>query len=158
LENIIAAISELKPFTMVFPVHPRTLKNLKTSGLHAQLQRQRHVRLIKPLGYLETLKLIKNARILLTDSGGMQKEAFWLKTPCITLRENTEWTETVDLKANYLTGSSTSKIVQTVKELMKSGDMLHQIYRNAPNPYGDGKASEKIIAAVKFFKKSKANN
>lgn len=151
LTNIVDAITEMKPITIVFPVHPRTRKNLKTFGLESRLQRQKHVRLIEPVGYLETLKLVKNARILLTDSGGMQKEAFWLKTPCITLRENTEWTETVSLKANYLTGSNTSKIVKTAREFIDSRDKWSQMIQHAPNPYGDGKASEKIIEAIKIF-------
>ncbi len=105
LENIIEAITKLKPLTMIFPAHPRTQKQLRKAKLDRKLQKQKHIKLIKPVGYHETLKLIKNAKLFLTDSGGMQKEAFWLKTPCITLRKETEWTETIELEANVFSWS-----------------------------------------------------
>jgi len=77
----------LNSLTIIFPAHPRTRKQLRKAGLR-RILKQKHIKLVKPLGYIETIKLIKNAKLVLTDSGGMQKEAFWLKEPCITLRNN----------------------------------------------------------------------
>ncbi|MEM5867001.1 MAG: UDP-N-acetylglucosamine 2-epimerase (non-hydrolyzing), partial [Candidatus Aenigmatarchaeota archaeon] len=111
LKTIVEAMIRLNQLTIVFPVHPRTQKQLRKTRLFKKLEKQKHVKFIKPLGYHETIKLIKNAALVLTDSGGMQKEAFWLKTPCITLREKTEWPETVQFGANQLTGTNAQKII-----------------------------------------------
>ena len=86
LANLLKALSELRDFTIVFPVHPRTRKRLEEFGLMPKLRELSHVKVIDPVGYIESLALIKNAKVVLTDSGGVQKEAFWLGTPCITLR------------------------------------------------------------------------
>lgn len=151
LKGIIEAVIRLKPLTVVFPVHPRTQKQLRKTGLHKKVEKEAHIRLIKPQGYLETINLIKNARLVLTDSGGMQKEAFWLKTPCITLRETTEWPETVEIGANSLVGANTQKIVEKFTEVLdKEKEILNRL-RNSPNPFGNGKASQKIIGVVKSF-------
>ena len=103
LKNIFEAMMNLTPLTTIFPAHPRTRKQLQKLKLYNKIQKQEHVNLIDSIGYHEMLKLIKNAKFILTDSGGMQKEAFWLRTPCITLRNNTEWIETIHLEANCLT-------------------------------------------------------
>ncbi len=151
LEGIMNAIVKLSPFQIVFPVHPRTQRRLEETSLFKSIQKQKHVKIVKPLGYNETLKLIKNARLVLTDSGGMQKEAFWLKTPCITLRETTEWPETVNLGANYLTGARTKEIVERAEGIIQDPMGASKKLEDAPNPFGDGKASQKILAAIKSF-------
>ena len=148
LKNIIEAMITLKPLTIVFPTHPRTQKQLHKIKLHNKIQKQKHIKLTKPTGYHETIKLIKNAKLVLTDSGGIQKEAFWLKTPCITLRENTEWIETVELEANRLTGADTQKIVQATRDIIQN-KMLKEKLKRRLNPFGDGYASEKIIEKIK---------
>ena len=108
-----------------------------------------HLRLIKPVVYFETLKLVKNARFLLTDSGGLQKEAFWLKTPCITLRDNTEWIETVQLGANFLTGANANRIMETAREIMDKRQEIRERIRESSNPFGNGKASIKIVDIIR---------
>ncbi len=118
LKNILEAVIKLNPLTIIFPAHPRTQKQLKITKLYSKIQRQKHIKIVKPLGYHETIKLIKNAKLILTDSGGMQKEAFWLKTPCITLRETTEWPETVQRGANSLTGTNIQKIIEYVTKII----------------------------------------
>ncbi|MEM3783860.1 MAG: UDP-N-acetylglucosamine 2-epimerase (non-hydrolyzing) [Candidatus Bathyarchaeia archaeon] len=153
LKNIIEAITKLNQLTIIFPTHPRTQKQLQKFKLYSAVQKQNHIRLIKPLGYHETLKLIKNAALLLTDSGGMQKEAFWLKTPCITLRENTEWPETVELGANHLTGANKQKIIKAVSGILEKGEAITEKLKKTPNPFGDGKASPKILEVIKSFPK-----
>lgn len=155
LQNIVNAMIKLKPLKIVFPTHPRTQKQLRKSKLYNEIQKQKHIKLIKPLGYHETLKLVKNAKLILTDSGGMQKEAFWLKTPCITLllRKKTEWPETTQQGANRLIGASdTERIVKTVREVIENGDQLRKKLEKLPNPFGDGKASQKILGIIKSFK------
>ncbi len=148
LKSIMEAMIKLKPLTIVFPAHPRTQKQLRKIKLYNKIQKQKHITLIKPVGYHETIKLIKNAKLVLTDSGGMQKEAFWLKTPCITLRENTEWTETVEIEANRLTGANTQKIVLAAQDIIQN-KMLQEKLERLLNPFGDGHASEKIIEKIK---------
>ncbi len=106
MSNIIDALAEIGE-TVVFPVHPRTKKYLKGYGLDIP----ENVRLVEPLGYLDMLKLMTGARKILTDSGGMQKEAYMLGVPCITLRENTEWVETLEGGWNVLVGADKNKIM-----------------------------------------------
>jgi UDP-N-acetylglucosamine 2-epimerase (non-hydrolysing) len=153
LKNIIKAIIKLNQLTIVFPTHPRTQKQLRKTKFLKKLEKQKHIKITKPLGYHETIKLIKNAALVLTDSGGMQKETFWLKTPCITLRERTEWPETVNLGANRLVGTNTQKIIKEASEILEKWDEVSEKLKKLPNPFGDGKASQKIIEAIKAFQK-----
>lgn len=111
MKSIIEALRMLK-MKVVFPVHPRTEKYLKEYGFWEKMPS--NVILIKPLGYLDMLHLMNNAQKILTDSGGIQKEAYMLGKSCITLRENTEWVETVDAGGNVLVGADMEKIVDAV--------------------------------------------
>jgi UDP-N-acetylglucosamine 2-epimerase len=149
LKRILEAIVKLKKLVVIFPVHPRTRKQLCSFNLYTKLKEQKHVKLIEPVSYLENISLIKNANLVMTDSGGVQKEAFWLKTPCITLRENTEWVETVQLGANYLLGSNTERIVKTAEEIIENEEGLCKKLEKLPNPFGDGCASQKILKIIK---------
>ena len=151
LKRIIGAIVKLKKVIVVFPLHPRTQKQLRSFNLYSKLKEQRHVKLIKPVSYLANIALIKNANFIMTDSGGMQKEAFWLKTTCITLREITEWVETVELGANYLVGSNTEKIVKTAEGINENKEEFSKKLGKLPNPFGDGCASQKIHTIIKNF-------
>lgn len=117
LRNIFQALKELKD--VVFPCHPRTEKCLKMLGLWERLNDQ--VKVIKPLGYLDMLVLERNARKILTDSGGVQKEAYLLGVPCITLRDETEWVETVQDGWNVLAGANADRIVSLTKEFNPQG-------------------------------------
>lgn len=149
LNSILAAIVKLKKVVVIFPLHPRTLKQLHSFNLYNRLKEQKHVKLIKPVSYLENINLIRNATFVMTDSGGVQKEAFWLKTPCITLRESTEWVETVQLGANHLLGSNTERIVKTVEKIIENEEELCKKLGALPNPFGDGRASQKILKIIK---------
>lgn len=115
LKNILTAFSKMNEI-VVFPIHPRTRKMINYYGVGDLLEND-NIKLIDPVGYLDMLKLEKNAKAILTDSGGVQKEAFWLKVPCITLRDETEWIETVDLGWNRLVGSDVEKILEAVRNL-----------------------------------------
>lgn len=138
LRNIIETFQELNE-NIIFPVHPRTEKLLKSHGLYDSLSSS--VKLIKPLGFLDFIKLINHAKMILTDSGGVQKEAYILKVPCVTLRENTEWIETIKDGWNVLVGSNKDKIIEAVNEF-KPSVQEHQ------NRFGDGNASNKIAEII----------
>ena len=124
-------------FPIVFPVHPRTHKMLEHFGLAIP----NNVQMIEPLGYLDMLMMEKNANCILTDSGGIQKEAYLLGTRCITLREETEWVETVSAGWNCLTGADSSKIAARFYDFKPEG--------SRPDIYGDGHAADKIIDILK---------
>ena len=123
---------------IVFPTHPGTLKYLKAYKIFDTLKKSDNVLLIKPVSYLDILILEKNAKKILTDSGGIQKEAYFLKIPCITLRDRTEWVETVDDGWNILVDSDKEKISRAIREFEPNRHVYAQ-------KFGDGKASEKIV-------------
>lgn len=95
---------------IVLPLHPRTREALKSAGLARSWSRMKHLKLLEPIGYLDTLKHIHAAKAVLTDSGGVQREAAWLGTPCLTLREVTEWEDTIESGANTLVGLSIPRV------------------------------------------------
>lgn len=121
---------------IVIPLHPRTRIYLEKYNLLATLQQQPNILLTDPLGFLDMVMLERNARIILTDSGGIQKEAYFHKTPCITLREETEWTETIESGWNQLAGFHAKDII---KCLSTSND------RKEIQEYGDGNTAQKIL-------------
>ncbi len=114
-ENMAAITGALGEAGMpvVFPVHPRTRKYLERYGLLSDMPE--NVRVVEPLGYLDMLRLMAHAKKILTDSGGIQKEAYMLGVPCITLRENTEWVETVEAGWNVLVGAERGEIVDAIR-------------------------------------------
>ncbi|MEM3194082.1 MAG: UDP-N-acetylglucosamine 2-epimerase, partial [Candidatus Bathyarchaeia archaeon] len=152
LKNIIEAAIKLKPIIVVFPIHPRTQKQLRKMKLYKKIEKEKHIIMIKPQGYHETIKLIKNAKLILTDSGGMQKEAFWLKIPCLTLRETTEWPETMILGANSLVGTNVQKIIEKFNDIMNKEKEIVENLKDLPNLFGKGEASQKIIEIIKSIK------
>ncbi len=150
LKDIVEAVIQLKELAVIFPVHPRTMERLKATGLLERVKEAKHVRLVDPVGYHEMLQLVKDSKMIFTDSGGLQKEAFWLHTLCITLRERTEWVETVESGANMLVGNDKETIVQKVRECLAMEDLETKL-KELPNPFGDGNASMKIVEALKEF-------
>ncbi|BDZ71053.1 non-hydrolyzing UDP-N-acetylglucosamine 2-epimerase [Methanobacterium petrolearium] len=147
LENIIEALLNIENLTIVFPVHPRTVKTLKEFGMYSKLKKAPHIKMIKPVGYLDFLILQSHSKMMITDSGGIQEEAITLNVPCLTLRYNTERPETVQAGGNILVGSDTKKITNNVSQILNDHEMYRRM-REAPNPYGDGKTSEKILDAI----------
>ena len=133
LSSIVRAINEAKNMRAIFPVHPRTKKALAINNLRFGS----HIEVIEPVGYLEMLSLLEGSTHVVTDSGGLQKEAFFLERPCITLRDETEWTETVVSGWNTLVGSESRKILHALNTVSKPA-----LY---PTLYGDGRTGEKII-------------
>jgi len=138
LESILRALSEIgKKLPVVLPLHPRTRKMIKDYDL---FPKSKGIRLIEPVSYLNMLNLEKNAKAILTDSGGVQKEAYWLKVPCFTLREETEWVETVRGGWNVLVGTRVKRIL----EEMNQAERRKRIKKGV-NIFGNGRASEKIV-------------
>ncbi len=155
LRSIVDALLDLDEFRIVFPVHPRTRKNLESFGLFRLLEKAGHIDLMKPLGYLDFLLLLSNSYAVLTDSGGLQEEAITLNIPCLTLRYNTERPETVDAGGNILVGADKEKIIGTLKALRRDSEFRMKM-ENATNPYGDGRASKRIIdATLNFYEDGK---
>lgn len=147
LENIIEALLNIQDLTIVFPAHPRTVKTLKKFGMYSLIEEAPHIKMIKPIGYLDFLILESNSKLLMTDSGGIQEEAITMNVPCLTLRYNTERPETVEAGGNILVGANTEKILENVSKLLADQD-LYQNMKKATNPYGDGTASKHIVDAI----------
>lgn len=145
LRGIMKAMMMVTDLTVLFPVHPRTRERLAKFQLLGQLEAASHVKFADPVGYHDMLWLVKHAKLVFTDSGGLQKEAFWLGTPCMTLRDTTEWTETTRRGANILVGSNPKKIVAAARKIIRQRDIKSQLQK-LKNPFGDGQASRKIIA------------
>ena len=124
-------------FPIIYPIHPRARKMIEQFGLEIP----DGTTLVNPLSFLEFLQLESNARIALTDSGGVQEETCILGVPCLTLRENTERPETIEVGANKLVGANPANIVAGVEEFLAKGN-------GWKNPFGDGKASEKILNII----------
>ncbi|MBI3247453.1 MAG: UDP-N-acetylglucosamine 2-epimerase (non-hydrolyzing) [Deltaproteobacteria bacterium] len=132
--------------TVVFPVHPRTRKRLNALNMicHPRLLR------IDPVSYLDMLALEKQAKVILTDSGGVQKEACWLGVPCVTLRTETEWVETVASGWNVLVGCDPDRIVEAVQRSRPIGQ--------PPPLYGDGHAAARIVCSLQRVVSNISNN
>ncbi|MGZ4272718.1 MAG: non-hydrolyzing UDP-N-acetylglucosamine 2-epimerase [Solirubrobacteraceae bacterium] len=139
LRRLVEVLTGL-PFPVVLPLHPRTAARLDGAGLIDRLASAPGVTLTEPLGYLELTALLCNARAAVTDSGGLQKEAYLAGVPCITLRPNTEWTETVEAGWNVLVDLDLHRLLAALERPVPA----------APPPplYGDGHAGERVVAAL----------
>ena len=126
--------------TVVLALHPRTRKALSERSIHIS----KRIKVIEPAPYLETISLLQNAKAIITDSGGMQKEAFFLHTPCLTLRDETEWIETITCGANQLVGTDTKKTNQAIERLL-SEEWKPDF---SGKPYGQGNAANSIITSL----------
>lgn len=139
LIRLVSAVEEAaQGLTLLFPMHPRTKRAFERASVSHE-----NLVLISPLGYLDMLGAVRHARIVITDSGGLQKEAAFLGTPCVTLRETTEWTETLTMGANRLVGRSREAIRVGVDETLNGpvGDWSAAVAAS----YGDGAAAVRIV-------------
>ncbi len=130
----ISLVQKSLDIPLIYPIHPRTKKRIE----EFKLKVPENITLTDPVGFLEFLQLEANAKLILTDSGGIQEEACILKVPCVTLRETTERPETVELGINIVAGTNAENILKCAKEVIKKG-------KKWDNPFGDGNAAEKII-------------
>jgi len=144
LEEILRGIFDVsKILPIVFPLHPRTKKQIENFGLGHFFKK---ITTIEPLPFLDMIALEQTAKIIITDSGGVQKESFFYKVPCITIRDETEWIETVQSGWNTLVGANAHRIKESVDKILNnksSKDYFHF--------YGDGKAAEKILNIISNY-------
>jgi UDP-N-acetylglucosamine 2-epimerase len=132
LRAILNALSETDE-TVIFPAHPRTQEAVDAENVAIS----DNVRVIEPVGYLDILQLERHARMILTDSGGIQKEAYFFGVPCVTLREETEWVETVEAGWNVLVGAEKERILEAVRDSKRA--------QARPELFGDGRAAERFV-------------
>jgi len=145
LENILRALAELsQQYDVIFPIHPRTRNRVIELGMEKYLQK---IKTIKPLGYVEFLSLLANCSVVLTDSGGVQEEAFILKVPTVTLRYNTERPETTIHGLNKLSGADTEYIVKLTLNQISYAKKIKSL--SIENLLGDGHAGERIAGILK---------
>jgi UDP-N-acetylglucosamine 2-epimerase (non-hydrolysing) len=137
LRSILEGLAS-SPRPVVFPAHPRTVDRLERYGLLERAESE--LRVVDPVGYLDFVRLLEAAERIATDSGGVQKEAFFLDTPCVTLREETEWVETVACGWNELVGADRRAIERALRE--------ERSLEDKPSPYGDGTAAESIVEVL----------
>ena len=126
--SIISAFKALSDVKIVFPIHPRTRKILEKKKLYQKLKDCKNVLIISPVGYIDFIHLVENAEKIITDSGGLQKEAYLLSVPCITIRRNTEWIETVAEGWNILADINPNKIVACVRNWNPSKNGQNQVF------------------------------
>ena len=138
-----ALISISEKIPIIFPAHPRTKGNIEKFGFSERLANS-NIRLIEPLGYLDFMNLYSGARLVLTDSGGLQEETTALGIPCLTLRENTERPITITHGTNILVGTNTEKIKQAAFEILENNSKTD---KKTP-PLWDGKTAERICDAL----------
>lgn len=138
LRSIINALNHIHKniAPVLLPVHPRTRAAIQRLGVELEIS------VIDPVGYLEMIDLLQSCSLVLTDSGGLQKEAFFFRKPCITMRDQTEWVELVEIKANTLAGADEEQIIKNARQ---SFGVTIQV---AHSPYGEGFASEKIALCL----------
>lgn len=136
--GIMAAISQ--KIKIVYPIHPRTRKTMETQGFLKKFESLNNVILTPPLGYVDFVHLVKNARFVLTDSGGIQEETTVLKVPCLTMRENTERPVTIQQGTNYLVGRDKKKILACVQVAIRKGSKRGRVPR-----FWDGKTAGRIV-------------
>ena len=135
--QLLETFEALKDSAIVFPIHPRTKKMFETFGLLDRLLRCSNVKTLLPVGYIDFIALLQNSLKVVTDSGGIQKEAYLLKVPCITMRKNTEWIETLKGQWNVLTGVDSKKIIKAIKK-PSTGSKYSKV------AFGNGKTSQVI--------------
>lgn len=154
LENfskILNALEEIqKSVKVIFPIHPRTQKNIKSFGLEKRVKSLKNLVLTEPLGYLDFIKLEKYCTFVLTDSGGLQEESTYMGVPCLTVRENTERPITVELGTNEVVGMNTQRIIESAKKILSGRWKKGKI-----PPLWDGRAAERIVEVLSDFKKTR---
>jgi UDP-N-acetylglucosamine 2-epimerase len=145
LMQIMDALEKIgqKDNPIIFPIHPRTKKIIEQKGIQTRMNS--HVRFIPPVGYFDMIVLEDNAKIILTDSGGIQKEAYFAEVPCITLRDETEWVETEQDGWNRIAGRQTERIIAACQAALQMPQKAQSMH------YGDGTAAKRILQSLKRF-------
>lgn len=154
LINIIQGLTDIQEkwsLPLVFPLHPRTAKQIRKFDLTDKLYAIKNIKIINPLGYLDFIGLLANASFVLTDSGGVQEESCILKIPCVTLRNSTERPETIKVGSNILVGTEHISIFKEVDSLLNKIEK-QKVKFEWVNPFGDGFAAKRIIDVCLYGK------
>ncbi len=148
LRSLLETLAEVaaRDVPIVFPVHPRTRKVI--AERLGDWRAPRELTLAEPLGYLDMLALVDGSRLVLTDSGGLQKEAYFLSRPCVTLRTETEWVETVSGGGNIVTGLDREAIRAAVERWLRAPPAPGELEATVATAFGDGMAADRIVAAI----------
>jgi UDP-GlcNAc3NAcA epimerase len=152
LRRIVRALLGLKKLRVVFAVHPRTRVRLRKWRMLRRLESSRSVELLAPTKYLESLALAWKSSVVITDSGGLQREAYWLGKPCVVLREKTEWPETLESRKFVLAPIDTETIMRKVRRAMtfdESSEQDEPRIRGRNSLFGDGHAAQRILSDLK---------
>jgi len=139
-------------FPIIFPMHPRTQKNIGLFGLKERFDNLKNVKIVEPIGYLDFINLMANSKFVLTDSGGIQEESTYLGIPCITMRDNTERPITVEVGSNYLIGLNISEVIKIGNNIINGKMKSHAI----PELW-DGHAAERIVKIIIDYLENKNN-
>lgn len=151
LNETFKALTEIsKSYRVVLPLHPRTRDKIRDHGIVIQSD---DIGIIPPISYVEMLHMTRNAALILTDSGGLQKEAFFHGVPCVTLRDETEWVETVDAGWNVIAGQETKSLQALIQQQLTRKDLQHDFY-----PYGKGDAGDLIIRDILSWNREMRNS
>jgi UDP-N-acetylglucosamine 2-epimerase (non-hydrolysing) len=143
-EKLLEAFAVIqKDLKIVFPIHPRSQKMLNSFGLSGRIESLKNLILIEPLGYLDFMQLMRRAKLVLTDSGGIQEETTYLGIPCLTMRENTERPVTVEVGTNNIVGSDTQRIIDESMKIIQDKTKSGRI----PELW-DGQAAERIVKII----------
>jgi len=148
LKGVVNSIVSDKQLRFAFPVHPRTRRFLKLYGLWKRLATARNVSILPPVSYENNLALLLNARLVMTDSGGLQKEAFWVGVPCVTVFKSTPWPETLFGRANRCTEPETDSLVSALHQ----AERVEVDIKRSSRMFGDGHASEKVCNSLLAFR------
>jgi UDP-GlcNAc3NAcA epimerase len=148
MEQIFSALIEIQEnsgLAIVLPIHPRTKSKMKeqlSSELYSKIESNNHFKIVPPAGFIDIISLEKNARLIITDSGGLQKEAFFFEKPCLILRPQTEWVEIVENGNAILVDASKKRILEGFENLIEKNDFSY------PQIYGDGQAAKFICEKI----------
>lgn len=146
ISDILVALDQIsRKVPVIFPCHPHTRSQMDKFGLTNYLK---SLKVVQPVGYLESLSLIKGARFVLTDSGGIQQEASLLGTPCITLRDVTEWIETVEAGVNFIVGHRSKWIIKAVENVQRNYSVIMQRFNSTQNLFGKIGVPRRIVQEI----------
>jgi UDP-GlcNAc3NAcA epimerase len=144
LKEIFTALEIVaEKYGMILPLHPRTKEKLEKMKYNFA---KSHIHFVEPVGYLDMIALLIDCTLVMTDSGGLQKEAYFFKKPCITLREETEWTELINMQCNILSGSDYNKIIYSVEKMISLPESCFN-----QNLYGNGNAAKEIVETLLYY-------
>jgi len=141
MKKIIGLANEITKlgYEVIFPIHPHTQKQLKLFNISLN-----KINTIKPVNYSKILSLLGNSKMMITDSGGLQKEAYWMNTPCVTIRKSTEWIETLENNNNILLDSITTSSIKQINKIINS-----KIHKKTKSLFGNGHASKKMVSILR---------